>query len=353
MSQRWKTSLGIWAFGATATRFVPGGYHPGAATQSTLEKVKRAVDGLGPLIDGYEFHYGTEITDENAPRIQAVLGKRHDIYAICYGLVPNPRFQLGSLANPSGSLRREAVEHIKRGIDLAAAVGAKFIFWPGNEGYNYPFQRDYAKTWSCFLEGIQESVEHANAKRVTFLLEHKNSEPAMKILMRNIGMALYIVKKIKEMGTETTYLKINMDWQHLIMNGENLAEYGALLLSEGLMGHQHANSGWGTFDDDNIVGTQFIEQQIDLLRELHKGGYGQQGERIGFDLFPYTEDPVEAVKASVIQLEYMLEVAKRIDDAELEAAKSEADAVKAYRAVWRALGLTEEFERKVYEKYSQ
>ena len=45
-----------------------------------------------------------------------------------------------------------------------------------------------------------------------------------------------------------------MDWQHLIMNGESLAEYAALLASKGLLGHQHANSGWGTFDDDNMVG---------------------------------------------------------------------------------------------------
>ena len=51
-----------------------------------------------------------------------------------------------------------------------------------------------------------------------------------------------------------------MDWQHLIMNGENLAEYAAMLAAEGLLGHQHANSGWGTFDDDNMVGaTAFME----------------------------------------------------------------------------------------------
>ena len=32
-----------------------------------------------------------------------------------------------------------------------------------------------------------------------------------------------------------------MDWQHLIMNGENLGEYAAMLAAEGLLGHQHAN----------------------------------------------------------------------------------------------------------------
>lgn len=353
MTERWKTSLGIWAFGATATRFVPGGYHPEAVEQSTVEKVRRAVDGLGPLIDGYEFHYGAEITEENTPQIQAALGKEHDIYCVCYGLVPNPRYMYGSLSNPEAGKRREAVNHLKAGIDLSAAVGGKYIYWPGNEGYNYPFQRNYAKTWGWLLEGIQEAVEHANAKQVTFLLEHKNSEPAMNIFMRNIGMSLFIVKKIKEMGTDIANLKINMDWQHLIMNGENLGEYGALLLSEGLLGHQHGNSGWGSFDDDNMVGTQFIEQQIDLIRELIQGGYGKNGERIGFDLFPYTEDPVEAVKRSVMHFEYMAEIARRMDNAELEAAKNEADAVRAYRAFWRALGLDEAFERQVYEKYAR
>ncbi|HYF81243.1 MAG TPA: TIM barrel protein [Symbiobacteriaceae bacterium] len=350
---RWQTSVGIWAFGATATRFVPGGYHPEAMAADTVEKVKVAVEGLGPLVDGYEFHYETEITDGNAHQIQEALGKDHDIYTVCYGLVPNPRFKYGSLANPDAALRAEAVDHIKRGIDLAASVGAKFIYWPGNEGYNYPFQRDYAKTWNWFLEGIQAGVEHANSKNVTFLLEHKNSEPAMQILMRNIGTSMYIVKKIKEMGTDTRNLKVNMDWQHLIMNNEPLGECAAHLLYENMLGHQHANSGWGSFDDDNMTGAQFIEQQIDLIRELQKGGYGKNGERIGFDLFPYTEDAVEAVKRSVIQFEYMREVALRIDDAEMQAAKEKADAVGAYRAFWKALGLTPEFEKTVYERYSK
>ena len=38
-------------------------------------------------------------------------------------------------------------------------------------------------------------------------------------------------------------VQVNMDWQHLLMNGEHLAEYTAMLATEGLLGHQHANSG--------------------------------------------------------------------------------------------------------------
>lgn len=39
--------------------------------------------------------------------------------------------------------------------------------------------------------------------------------------------------------------------------------------------------------------------------------YGKNGERIGFDLFPYTEDPIEAVKQSVIQWEFIYDLGKK------------------------------------------
>ena len=105
-----------------------------------------------------------------------------------------------------------------------------------------------------------------------------------------------------------------MDWQHLIMNGENLAEYAALLAAEGLLGHQHANSGWGTFDDDNMVGATAFMETLELALELRRAGYGENGERLGFDLYPYTEDAVGAVKRSVLQWRFIDGVAAKIDE---------------------------------------
>lgn len=347
---RWKTSVGIWAFGPAGTRFMPGGYHPEMVDVPVEDRVAHAVAGLGPLVHGYEFHYGTEITEHNLPRIQAALGKDHDIYCICYGLVPNPRFKLGSLSNPDPALRAEAVAHHRAAIDMAAAVGARYIIWPGNEGYNYNLQRDPQATWGHFLEGLQAAVEHANKRGVTVYLEHKNSEPAMQILMRNVGMALFIIYKLQAMGTDTSRLQVNMDWQHLIMNNEPLGEFAGLLLREGKMGHQHANSGWGSFDDDNMTGASFIEQTVDLARVLAEGGY--RG-RIGFDLYPYTEDTVAAVRRSVLQWEFLTDVAMRIDSEKLGAAKARADAVGAYTAFFEALGLTREYEERVVADYAK
>jgi xylose isomerase len=330
-----KTSLGIWAFGNMATRFNAGGYKPELSGVSTATKVQTAVDGLGALVDDYEFHYPEELSPANLADVQEALGG-HGIYCVCSGLHLDARFGKGGFCSPDDSTRAEALRLTREGIDLAAEVGAHFIIWPGIEGYNYPFQTPYASSWKRFIDGVGESAEYAKGKGVTVFLEHKNSEPAMKILMRNIGMTLHVIHTLRAQGIDN--VQVNMDWQHLIMNGENLAEYAALLAAEGLLGHQHANSGWGTFDDDNMVGATAFMETIELAIELRRAGYGDNGERLGFDLYPYTEDAVGAVKRSVLHWNFIDGIAAKIDGPALREAQQAKDAVRAYELVYAALG---------------
>ncbi|MBV8954045.1 MAG: TIM barrel protein [Solirubrobacterales bacterium] len=333
-----KTSLGIWAFGPMITRFVPAGYQPphGYDVEPVADKVHRAVEGLGDLIDGYEFHYPDELSPENLDAVKAALGSEHDIYCIAGGLHLDPRFGRGGLVNPERGLREEARRIVRDAAEFAGSLGAHLIIWPGGEGYNYPFQAPYVDSWRWLIDGMADAAEACSRHGVKLLLEHKNSEPAMKILMRNIGMCLYVVSKLRERGLEN--VQVNMDWQHLLMNGEHLPEYAALLASDGLLGHHHANSGWGTFDDDNIVGTTAFMETLELALELRRCGYGSRGERLGFDLYPYTEDQVGAVARSVMQWRFIDGVAARIDDAALREAQHRKDAVRAYELVYAALG---------------
>jgi xylose isomerase len=131
------------------------------------------------------------------------------------------------------------------------------------------------------------------------------------------------------------------------MNGENLAEYAALLHSEGKLGHQHANSGWGTFDDDNMVGAAFFMQTLELAMTLQDADYGSQGQRIGYDLYPYTEDQVAAVRQSVLQWAFIDDLASKIDRKALAEARAHADAVEGYRLVYEVLGLNKAYAEKI------
>jgi len=332
-----KTSLGIWAFGGMATRFNPGGYKPELTGASTVEKVRTAVDGLGDLVDDYEFHYPQELNRDNLAQVREALDG-HGIYTVATGTHLNPRFGKGGLSSPDDAVRQEALTEALEAAALAGEVGAQMILWPGVEGYNYPFQTPYAESWARFIDGVGQVAASCAENGTTLYLEHKNSEPAMKIFMRNIGMTLHVIHTLR--GRDIDNVQVNMDWQHLIMNGENLAEYAALLAAEGLLGHQHANSGWGTFDDDNMVGATAFMETLELAIELRRAGYGVDGDerRLGFDLYPYTEDAVGAVKRSVLQWRFINGIAARLDGAELRAAQQEKDAVRAYELVYGALG---------------
>jgi xylose isomerase len=317
------------------TRFVPGGYQPQRAGEATAARVRRAVEGLGDLIDDYEFHYPQELSEENLDEVRAALDG-HGIYVVATGLHLDPLFGRGGLCSPDRAVRDEAVRRTLAAADFAGRLGAHFVIWPGIEGYNYPFQTPYRESWELFVDGVAQAAARCKEHGVRLFLEHKNSEPAMKIHMRNIGMTLHVIHKLRAQGLDN--VQVNMDWQHLIMNGENLAEYAALLAAEGLLGHQHANSGWGTFDDDNIVGATAFMETLELAIELRRAGYGAYGERLGFDLYPYTEDAVAAVRRSVLQWRFIDSVAARIDDAALREAQAAKDAVRAYEIVYAALG---------------
>ena len=330
-----KTSLGIWALGSMVTRFVPGGYQPQWAEETTAERVRRAIDGLGDLIDGYEFHYPQELNADNREDVLAALGE-HDVYCMATGLHLDPRFGRGGLVSPDDATRSEALKRTLDAVDFAGELGAPFIIWPGIEGYNYPFQSPYGESWQWLIEGVGAAAERAAKHGIKIFLEHKNSEPAMKILMRNVGMTLHVIHKLRAQGIDN--VQVNMDWQHLIMNGESLAENAALLASEGLLGHQHANDGWGSFDDDNMVGTIRFMETLELAVELRRAGYGDNGGRLGFDLYPYTEDAVAATRRSVLQWRFIDSIAARIDEPALREAQARKDAVRAYELVYAALG---------------
>jgi xylose isomerase len=335
MPDRLKTSLGIWALSGMVTRFVPVGYQPEHGRESTAERVHRAVDGLGDLMDDYEFHYPDELNRDNLDEVSAALDG-HGIYCLASGLHLDPRFGKGGLSSPDDSVRDEALRVTLDACELAGELGAHFIIWPGIEGYNYPFQTPYRESWARFIDGVGQAADALDRHGRKLFLEHKNSEPAMKIFMRNIGMTLHVIHKLRAQGA--TNVQVNMDWQHLIMNGEHLPEYAALLAAEGLLGHQHANSGWGITDDDNMVGATAFMETVELALELRRADYGANGERLGFDLYPYTEDQVAAVRRSVEQWHFIDEVAQRLEGDALRDAQQRKDAVAAYELVYAALG---------------
>ena len=122
-----KTSLGIWAFGSMATRFNPGGYKPELVGVSTAAKVRTAVEGLGDLVDDYEFHYPQELREDNLAEVREALAG-HGIYCVASGLHLDPRFGKGGFSSPDDTIRGEALRLTREAIDLAGNFAGVFEF---------------------------------------------------------------------------------------------------------------------------------------------------------------------------------------------------------------------------------
>src|SRR5581483_10209406 len=166
-----RTSLGIWAFGAMATRFNPGGYKPELVGASTAAKVRTAVEGLGDLIDDYEFHYPQELSPANLDEVREALDG-HGVYAVATGTHLNPRYGKGGLSSPDDSVREAALGEALDAARFAGELGATMIVWPGVEGYNYPFQTPYREAWARFIDGIGQIASACADGGVTLFLEH-------------------------------------------------------------------------------------------------------------------------------------------------------------------------------------
>jgi len=63
-------------------------------------------------------------------------------------------------------------------------------------------------------------------------LEAKSSEPALKVLLRNVGTAIHVASTLRAQGLSN--VSVNLDWANVIMTGESIAESAALLEQRGV-----------------------------------------------------------------------------------------------------------------------
>jgi len=313
---------------------VPGGYRPELAAETPLERTRRAVEGLQGYIDGFEYYYPAALNEANVEDISEAIDGQ-GVYILANALHTDPRFARGGLSSPERDTRRAALEQTLACVDLAGQLGAHVIVWPGNEGYNYPFQIRYAEAWKLLIDALGETAARCQEHGVQLLLEPKSSEPAMNVLMRNVGTTLHVIHRLRGQGLDN--VKANLDWQNVFVSHEELAESAALLEHEEALGHQHASSGWGVHDDKTVVGALRFMETLELAFELRESSYAAAGGRLGFDLYPYTEDDLGAVRRSVEQWRAIERIAARIDAAALDDARHTRDALRAQELVYAAL----------------
>jgi xylose isomerase len=196
-------------------------------------------------------------------------------------------------------------------------------FWPGQDGYDYPFQADYADLWKYSVDAVREVA--FSAPDMQFAIECKFKEPRTHMLFCNVATTLLA---IEDMGVDN--VGIVMDLGHSFFARETPAEAIQLAHRHGRLTSVEVNDNWREWDDDMTVGSVHLIETLEFMYTLRKIGWS---DVILLDQFPFREDPVQAARESIQTIRKLDAIVNRIDVPALRKAQDAQDALAAQRLV--------------------
>lgn len=301
----------------------------GSGKPGVADLVRRAatVRGLSHL----DLNFPDHAAGSGAETVTIARDSGLEINGFAMRYYSDPGFKRGAFSNPDAGMRRKAIDLTKAGMDAAAAAGVNLMtIWLGQDGFDTPFQADYARLWQWEIEGLREVADHIPTMDVS--IEYKPNEPRAFALLPDATTTLLA---IAEAGGPN--LGVTLDFAHMLYANEQPA-YAAMLVARRarVMG-LHLNDGYAKRDDGLMVGAVHSLQTIELLRRIRQDGYDGV---IYFDTFPdFTGlDPVAECEANIAAVESMLDVIDRIDaDNGFAAAVAAQDGIAAQRIVQRCM----------------
>ena len=243
----------------------------------------------------------------------------------------NPAYKIGAFTNPEKSVRQEAIDLTKRGIDAARSMGSDLMtIWLGQDGFDYNFQLDYADAWQMEIDGLREVAAHDPACHVS--IEYKPDEPRAQALLRDAATTLLA---IDEIGLPN--LGVTLDFAHALYCGEQPAFAAAMINRRSRLLGVHLNDGYAKRDDGLMVAAVHMRSTLELLRQIRKDGYDGA---LYFDTFPDASglDPVAECETNIATVRRLLTVVDRLDgNNRLGDAQRRQDAVASQAIVNEAL----------------
>jgi sugar phosphate isomerase/epimerase len=270
-------------FGSCADRYCLSGYGGGGNTMEEMLDLAVKVEEL----DGLEIVGNWHVNDNNIDEVKGLFAARNlEICMVVPDLWTQAKWGNGSLAAADPATRGSAVAEVKKSMDWAAAVGCGYVdVWPGQDGYDYPLQADFAEAWKWLKDGIEECAAHRSDVKV--LVEYKLKEPRTHCYVNSAAKTLLLIQGIANTGAL-------LDIGHSIAAGENTSEAAVLLAQFGLLDYLHLNDNYRTWDDDMMLASVNIPETLELVYWLKRLGYDGW---LTLDVFPYRE----ADKVSVVR----------------------------------------------------
>jgi len=288
-------------------RFMPSPIKP-SPTPVQLIETTATVDDLS----GIDLIHPAHVTPENLAEIKAALEANGLVCAsVATSISSKWEYLGGSLTADDPAVRRQAIETVKTGMDLAAELGSGRInLWLGRDGFDYAFQIDYNQAWRRIVEALQEVCAHR--PEIEIGIEYKSFEPRKRLL---VSTAAKVIALRRDVGARN--LGALLDTGHALYAQESLAEVVAFLARSDALVHVHFNDNYRLSDDDLIVGTVNFLETMEMLYWLDRVGYTGW---LSFDPHTSLEDPVRAVEEGCKFVRGLIGTMERIGKIEIEKA---------------------------------
>lgn len=300
-----KLSVILGNVGSCSDRYC-GSYSDPFTVEQMFNRVK-SIKG----VSGVELVGTWHICPQNAKEVKELLKCTGlELVSIIPDHFGEEKWKMGAFTNKDAGIRREAVEVTKTMVDIAVDLGCPLIsLWPGQDGYDYPFQGDFIKERTWFEQGVAECC--AYNKDIKLSIEYKPKEPRNRSYPSNVYSTLLMVKEI---GMDNC--GVTIDFGHALVAYENVAESVAVLKKYGdKLFHLHMNDNYTLWDDDMITGSIHTIPYFELFYWLKKTGYSNW---ISTDQYPYREDGRDAVNESVRWMETYIKLVNKMDDDRIE-----------------------------------
>jgi len=290
-----------------------------------------AAAGVGKL-HAADLNYPDHVSVTNEAEVRAALeANEMRLNGVAMRYHGEAAFAIGAFTNPKPSVRRKAIDQTREAMDLGARLGAgQVTLWMGQDGFDYPFQMDYARAWDDTVSAMAEIADHNREMDVA--IEYKPNDPRAFSLMPDVGTTLLAVRELDRPNVGVT-----LDFAHVLYADEMPACAARLVARNSRLLGVHLNDGYGKRDDGLMVGTVHPVATLELFLELDRIGYDGV---IYFDTFPDHSglDPVEEVRTNIRMVERFRAVAGLLrGDRDLAEAVARQDAAISQRIVARAL----------------
>jgi xylose isomerase len=318
-----KFGAGIWHFATYVDRYATDGY---GEPRDVIEAIDLAgqVRDLSVVDINWPFFGGSF---SNAQIKEAL--NRNNLSVI--GITPEmytKQFRKGAFTNPDPGLRKAAHDLITEVCDVVRYFGADYVkVWPGQDGWDYPFQVDHGQLWKHSLEGIgQLASENPDLK---FVIEYKPREPRVYMSFGSVARTLLGIEKI---GLPN--IGILLDFGHAIFGGENAADSAQLAIDYGRLFGMDVNDNYRSWDDDLVAGSLHPIELFEYFHVLRKNNWNGVWQ---LDQFPFREDSVETANHAIDFLKAVDRALDTLDWEALRAAQAKHDAIGALRIAQKAL----------------